>query len=293
MPVSGSPLPARSLVSGDPLAGAFAGRSAPWLGPVLGAALALLISWGANVADRDESRALARRELPAILTPGESVWQTVPAAEQDWHELFRATYGILAVTNRRVLFVGARPENALPPDGTRAIAVESFPYDDTGFTIAPARIPPVGAGVRVTSAEDRRELAVAPQEHRRLRSLVALATRRAAAIASARARAERFRDSVAALPPLREYYTVRRGDALVTIARRYGTTAARLRTLNHLADDRILVGQELLVREVPRPIPPCPPTICGIITASTGEIESAPGPPAPERRGRGGPPRPP
>ncbi len=276
MPVSGSPLPARSLVSGDPLAGAFAGRSAPWLGPVLGAALALLISWGANVADRDESRALARRELPAILTPGESVWQTVPAAEQDWHELFRATYGILAVTNRRVLFVGARPENALPPDGTRAIAVESFPYDDTGFTIAPARIPPVGAGVRVTSAEDRRELAVAPQEHRRLRSLVALATLRAAAIASARA-----------------YYTVRRGDALVTIARRYGTTAARLRTLNHLADDRILVGQELLVREVPRPIPPCPPTICGIITASTGEIESAPGPPAPERRGRGGPPRPP
>lgn len=43
-------------------------------------------------------------------------------------------------------------------------------------------------------------------------------------------------------------YVVKRGDALSTIARRNGTTVARLKSLNKLKSDRIRVGQRLRVR---------------------------------------------
>ncbi len=42
-------------------------------------------------------------------------------------------------------------------------------------------------------------------------------------------------------------YTVRRGDSLSKIAKRYGTTVGALRALNHLKTDNILVGQTLLI----------------------------------------------
>ena len=44
------------------------------------------------------------------------------------------------------------------------------------------------------------------------------------------------------------YYTVKSGDSLSSIAKRHGTTVARLRTLNGLRGDRIIKGQRLRVR---------------------------------------------
>ncbi len=43
-------------------------------------------------------------------------------------------------------------------------------------------------------------------------------------------------------------YVVKRGDALGLIARKHGTTVARLKSLNKLSSDRIRVGQKLRVR---------------------------------------------
>lgn len=43
-------------------------------------------------------------------------------------------------------------------------------------------------------------------------------------------------------------HVVRRGEALGTIARRYGTTVSRLKSMNGLRSDRIVVGQTLVVR---------------------------------------------
>lgn len=42
-------------------------------------------------------------------------------------------------------------------------------------------------------------------------------------------------------------YRVRRGDTLWTVARRYGTTVAELRSLNHLSSSKIRTGQTLLL----------------------------------------------
>ena len=46
----------------------------------------------------------------------------------------------------------------------------------------------------------------------------------------------------------RSYHTVRAGDTLSAIARRYGTSVAQLVSWNHIADpDRIRVGERLRV----------------------------------------------
>ena len=45
-----------------------------------------------------------------------------------------------------------------------------------------------------------------------------------------------------------KYYTVRRGDAVGSIATIWNTTPERLRAWNHLPDNKIRVGQVLMVR---------------------------------------------
>lgn len=47
----------------------------------------------------------------------------------------------------------------------------------------------------------------------------------------------------------KEYYTVRKGDTLEKIARRFATSVQRLAEMNHLPDPNyIVVGQRLRVR---------------------------------------------
>ena len=46
----------------------------------------------------------------------------------------------------------------------------------------------------------------------------------------------------------RGVHVVRRGETIGGIARRYGITESRLRSLNRIRGDRILAGQTLVVR---------------------------------------------
>ena len=45
-----------------------------------------------------------------------------------------------------------------------------------------------------------------------------------------------------------KYYTVKRGDALSTIAARWNTTPDRLREWNSITGNKIRIGQSLLVK---------------------------------------------
>lgn len=59
---------------------------------------------------------------------------------------------------------------------------------------------------------------------------------------------DRFTDGILLSPPLYFDYTVRRGDTLSALARRFGVTVADLAALNDISDpDRIYVGQRLRV----------------------------------------------
>jgi len=44
------------------------------------------------------------------------------------------------------------------------------------------------------------------------------------------------------------YYVVKRGDALFSIARRFGSTPEQIQQWNHLEGDLVKIGQRLLVK---------------------------------------------
>jgi LysM repeat protein len=62
------------------------------------------------------------------------------------------------------------------------------------------------------------------------------------------AKAEAERKAAEAERRKAKYYTVRRGDALGSIATIWNTTPDKLRAWNKLPDNRIRVGQVLLVK---------------------------------------------
>ncbi|HEX6534726.1 MAG TPA: LysM peptidoglycan-binding domain-containing protein [Gemmatimonadaceae bacterium] len=255
-----------------------------WGAPLVAVGAVVLVVFAANVRDRANAERLALRELRVRLEPGERVLHRVRAAERHWYDLYRATYGVLAATDRRVLYVGVLPELYPTPDAPRAFDVRSYPYD-TLFAIAATSAPFSAAAVRLSHGGEPRRYGVRAGQRAELGALVREANRRDLVIRETLRLERHYRDSLAALPPNREYYRVHRGDALESIARRYHTTPERLRALNRLADDRIRIGQELLVRVTPHPITPCPPEICGAVSASGGEIRT------PEARTPNPPPR--
>jgi LysM repeat protein len=58
----------------------------------------------------------------------------------------------------------------------------------------------------------------------------------------------RLRAAVAALINEPIYYTVKRGDALFSIARKFETTPEQIQQWNQLEGDRVKIGQRLLVK---------------------------------------------
>jgi LysM repeat protein len=44
------------------------------------------------------------------------------------------------------------------------------------------------------------------------------------------------------------YYTVRRGDALIIVANKFGATVEQIKQWNQLEGDRVKIGQRLLVK---------------------------------------------
>jgi len=54
-------------------------------------------------------------------------------------------------------------------------------------------------------------------------------------------------------PPLSSSYVVKKGDSLVSIAKKHGMTVAQLRELNHLKSSKLTAGSRLLVKRPPVP----------------------------------------
>ena len=206
------------------------------------------------------------------LDSGEVVQRTAFVTQRHWWDYLRATHGVLASTSRRVLFVGVTPSLSTSPDDPPVFDVKSFPYDTTmAIQSVDVRFSP-GRGVRLVAGGRAESFGVARGEERRLLGVARDASQRDLALRERLRREQRYRDSLAALPPIREYYRVRRGDALDVIARHYSTTTEALRALNNLESDRIKAGQELLVKVTPHPITPCPPEVCQVPLSAAGEV---------------------
>jgi hypothetical protein len=199
--------------------------------------------------DAEGSARLANAEIERALQRGEVVQRRASVMRRNWWDYFRVTHGVLAVTDRRLMYVGVPPDGLLPREPEPAELEElSFSFDraiDTRYTrVFLGTVP----GLEVQSAGRGVVFGFASRDRAKVDSVVAVVSRRTTELRTAQ-EAER-RAAEAAIEASRRaiYHLVRRGEALEFLARRYGTTVDSLVAWNRLEGTRIKAGQRLLVR---------------------------------------------
>ena len=213
----------------------------------LGTALLLFLHRG----DAEGSARVANREIEWMLGRGERVEHRVPVMQRHWWDWYRVSHGVLAATNRRLLYVGIPPE-PLVPRGEEPLELQltTQEYDrPVQVTVGRAflgtrpavRLRPVSGGAAVT-------LAFAASDRARMDSVLAVLARRQAALRSAAEAERRAAEATVAASRRAIYHLVQRGEALEAIARRYGVATDSLIVWNALSSSRITAGRRLLVK---------------------------------------------
>lgn len=234
--------------------------------------LAVLVT-GAQLAvhavrsDPRDARVYADRELRlSAMRPDEKVLAQVSVWQRPAVDYFRATRGLLVLTDAkgdslnpvggRVIYLGLEPRDPLtPPDAPPTFDQRDWAVD-TLVTVAPKRtLFYLSRGIRIQAPRERLTLGVPSGASDDADSLLAKLNRKYAALRAVgwqRREARRARDRerlVMQYAGRREWYhTVRRGEALSSVAQMYNTTPEQIRALNGITGDRIKIGQRLTVK---------------------------------------------
>jgi hypothetical protein len=210
-----------------------------------------------NTEPRD-SRAIAARELTVnVLAPGERVVKTISVFRRNATDYFRATRGVLVLTDKRMVFLGLRPRDLLAPaDAPPTFDEQDFPLD-TLVAVETGRGPAyLTKGIIVRTPNEKLRLGVpsdAWPEAEQLASVMSarrqVAQHNSTTQESMRKAADADWKRAAAAWKKAQYHTVRRGDALGSVATQWNTTPDQLMRLNKLTDNKIRIGQTLLVRQ--------------------------------------------
>lgn len=225
------------------------------LGVVIAGYLFLVRQVDASAAWRE-----AARELRAgVLHYGETPERTARVYQRRPSNYFRATNGLLVATRERLLYVGVEPRDQLAgPDAPASLVTSALP-NDTLLALRRRRLYFLTApGVWAHRLQQTETFAAARGHSAELDSLVAFVRRSHARQRAAAAAERRLRAELARL--LREplSYRVARGDALSTIATRFGASIDDVRRWNHLPSNKVRLGDTLLVKPaglVPPPFP--------------------------------------
>ena len=199
--------------------------------------------------DADGSARLANREVEFMLERGESIDSRTPVIARHWWNYFRVTHGVLAATNRRLVYVGVPPEGLLPREPEpQLLEQSSFPYDRPIEIWRGTVFLGTVSGIIVRSPIHMRTFGVVTIARPRLDSVLTSMRRRQQAIrdSTERERQEAIGFAVQARRPV--FHLVQRGEALESIARQYNVMVEQLLIWNQLAGPRIRVGQQLLVK---------------------------------------------
>lgn len=229
-------------------------------------------------ADPRDARVFAERELRlTALRPTERVVASVSVWQRPLIDYFRATRGILVVTDGpatpthpvggRVLYLGLQPRDPLsPPDAPPTFDQREWPIDTlarvtttrTFFYVAPA--------LAISAPREQSVVlgypAGAAADAEKVRASIAKKYATLRAVGWKRREEKRARDRAKLVEIYAGrrawYHTVKRGEALSTVSSRYGATPDQVRQWNNLEGDRIKIGQALLVKpwtEQPHPFP--------------------------------------
>jgi hypothetical protein len=226
------------------------------------------IAYHAVRSDPRDATLYATRQLKfSVMRPDERQVVMVKVSQRPAIDYFRATRGVLVLTaapgdsarpfGGRLIYLGLQPRDPLsPPDAPPTFDEREWPVD-TSVVVAPTRtFMLLSRALKITAPrETPLTLAVSNATEGSVDSLLAQLKwrydslrvvghkRREERRAQARARA------VAIYEGRREwYYTVRRGDALASIAKMFSTTPDSLQKWNRIEGNRIRIGEKLLVK---------------------------------------------
>lgn len=201
--------------------------------------------------DAPKAWAAADRELQGgMLHYGEKVERKARVFMRRPTDYYRGANGVLYATNDRLIFIGVAPgdkfENA---DAPATILSQEFP-NDTLLKMKGGRLYFLTAhGVRVTHpGVPSGKFAALGRQAAALDSLVDYVNSTHDAQRTGAAKERRLRQAVAALINEPLYYTVKRGDALFSVARKFDATPEQIQQWNKLESDRVKIGQHLLVK---------------------------------------------
>jgi LysM repeat protein len=207
--------------------------------------------------DPRDTRAIAERELQLnTLQPGEHPIRMVSVFRRPAINYFRATRGLLVLTNQRLLYLGLEPRDLLAaPDLPPTFEERDFPIDTAVKLSSGRTFFGIAKAIVITTPTERLDLGVPSGAWPKADlMIVSMTVRREKAFQLGAVqhdfllRAEAQRKAAEEGRKKAKYYTVRRGDALASIATIWNTTPDRLREWNKLPDNRIRVGQVLMVR---------------------------------------------
>lgn len=227
------------------------------------------VAYHAVRSDRRDAAVYAMRELTlSVLRPNERVLRTVQVWQRPAIDYFRATKGILAITDApgdsakpiggRLVYLGLQPRDPLSaPDAPPTFDIREWPVDTLvslephraffylapGLAVTAPGEPDVHLGLPAGASADARAVeAVVATKYAQLRRVGW--DRREARRARDRARLVEIHNGRRVW-----YHTVRGGQALASIARMYHTTPEVLRALNGIVGDHIRVGDVIKVKD--------------------------------------------
>lgn len=201
--------------------------------------------------------AIAERELRVnTLVDGERVIRMVAVFQRPWIDYFRATRGLLVLTDRRLLFLGLEPRDLLASGDSPPTFTEHDFQVDTAVQLRPGRtFFGIAKALVVDTPDGNYRFGVPSQAWGKASVMlhsIAARHERLVAIgikqANVRAGIDTQRKLAQQEAAKAKYYTVKRGDALASVAARWNTTADRLREWNNLSGNKIRIGQTLLVK---------------------------------------------
>ena len=201
--------------------------------------------------DAPKAWTAADRELQGgMLSYGEKVERKAKVFMRRPSDYYRGANGLLYATNERLIFIGVAPGSKFESeDAPPLILSQEFP-NDTLLVMRTGRLYFLTAhGVRVSHpGVASAQFATIGSQQPALDSLVDYVNAVHDSQRRDAAAERRLRAAVDALIKEPLYYTVRRGDALFSIARKFDTTPDQLRQWNQLEGDRVKIGQRLLVK---------------------------------------------
>lgn len=226
------------------------------LGVAMLVVLAQILLYQQRREPRD-ARAIIDRELRTnTLVPGERVLRTVPVFRRSMVDYFRATRGVLVLTDRRLVYLGAPPRDITgPADAPPTFVQRDFPIDTLvrvkssfsimGMSRALTIDSPTGSlkvGIASGGRDEAEQMRASWAERHKQRYALGVW---AGKVRDARAQLGAILDNYRRQPV---YHVVRPGDALSSIASWYEVTPDEIREKNGFTGITIKVGQRLLIR---------------------------------------------